>query len=99
MEETGINVPINVRTHETQQLQTKVPSVIEDMQDADMDTDEIERVYDEHIAGLNGTGTVSMPTDDWQIINTRLARLDNLHTRWLRKKLVRRLRERLEELE
>jgi hypothetical protein len=75
------------------------------------DADELERIYAEYIEGVEREFTaddqafaayVSMPADDWRQVVGSLGRLydeEGLRVWWLRKKLVKRLRERLEQME
>lgn len=75
------------------------------------DADELERIYTEHIETVEREFTeddqtfaayVSMPADDWRNVVGSLGRLydeEGLRVWWLRKKLVKRLRKRLEEME
>jgi hypothetical protein len=105
MGDTAMNVPVNMRTHEVYQLQTMVPDAAHHLRETGVETlvedaETLNRVYDEHLYGLDGRGTVSMPADDWRAIVRNLDRAgDDLKVWWLRKKLVQRLAERLEGVE
>jgi hypothetical protein len=114
MGDTAINVPVKVRTHELNQLHEFVPDVRDGLRQAELDeaADEVARIYDEHISGVEREFTgddqafaayVSMPANDWKTIVRFIGRLEHTSegTRawWLQKKLVERLRERLEEME
>jgi hypothetical protein len=100
-----MNVPVDLRTHEVQQLQTMVPDAAHHLRETDVDTlvedaETLNRVYDEHLYGLDGPGMVSMPADDWRAIVRNLDRAgDDLKVWWLRKKLVQRLADKLDEVE
>jgi hypothetical protein len=102
MGDTAMNVPVDLRTQEVSQLQTMVPDAATKLRETDVESlaDEAStliRVHDEHLRGLQGAGTVSMPADDWRAVVRHLDRGgDGLNAWWLRKKLVDRLSERLE---
>lgn len=110
---SAINVPVKVRTHELNQVHEMIPQVEERLRSIGVDAtveqaDELERIYDEHISGIDGepreseefAAYISMPADDWRSVVSALARVDDgLRPRWLQKKLVKRLRDRMEEMD
>jgi len=107
---SAINVPIKARTHELNQLHGKVPEAVDHFQQAEMhdEADEVNRIYDEHISGVDPKFTdddqsfaayVYMPADDWYTTLRVLGRFDDQRLWWLRKKLSKRLRDRLDEME
>jgi hypothetical protein len=110
-DDNDVNVPIKARTHELNQLQEMLPAARNIIAD-DETAEEVDRIYREHIDGLTPDYAdaeystfatyVSMPADDWQRTIRHLNHLrhrERLRVEWLQKKLVRRLRERLAELE
>lgn len=114
MGDTAINVPVRVRSHELCQVHEMVPDVEERLRSIDTEStieraDELNRIYDEHISGVDGepresdafAAYLSMPADDWRSVVSALARVedDGLRPQWLQKKLVNRLRDRMEELD
>ena len=134
-DDTSINVPVKVRTHELQQAHDFIPRVAQRLRDIDADpaqeqADELERIYAEHVEGVEATypkgpegadsrgssassppeqgsggefaAYISMPADDWRAVVGGVARLrgeEGLRSWWFRKKLVKRLQARLEEME
>jgi hypothetical protein len=106
MGDTALNVPVEVRSHELEQLHESVQSVIDNLEDAEMDAavDELSRVYEEHIEGVHkdgeGTVHVSMPAEDWRITIRYLnrAREDSMRVGWLQSKLVDRIEKKLAEM-
>jgi len=107
---TDINVPVDIRSHESQQLDDMLPEVAQRLTrvERDDEADTIERIYEEHVENYetrahSNTPYISMPADDWRAVIRNLPRVkdDEGITRvwWLQKKLVDRLRGRLEELE
>jgi hypothetical protein len=113
MGDTPINVPVKVRTHELNQVHEMIPQVEEQLRSIGVEAtveqaDELERIYAEHIEGIGVepreseefAAYLSMPADDWRSVVSALARVDDgLRPRWLQKKLVKRLRARLDEME
>jgi hypothetical protein len=97
MGDTAMHVPVDLRTHEVNQLQEMVPDAAQQLRETDVETlvedaETLERAYDEHLYGLDGPGVASMPADDWRAIVRNLDRADDgLRVWWLRKKLVDRL--------
>jgi len=115
-DDTSINVPVKVRSHELQQAHDFIPRVAQRLRDIDADpaqeqADELERIYAEHVEGVERKFTeddqafaayISMPADDWRAVVGGVARLrgeEGLRSWWFRKKLVKRLQARLEEME
>jgi len=84
-----------------------------DADPAQEQADELERIYAERIEGVEPDYSgntdyiefatyLSMPVDEWRTVVGGLARLrdeEGLRVNWLRKKLVQRLTERLEEMD
>jgi len=113
MGDTTMNVPVEVRTHELQQVKEMMQSVSDQLARADMESaaDEVRRIFDTHVEGVEPTypeGTefaayLSMPADDWRVTIRYLNRArrteGRLRTQWLQYKLVQRVEERLNELE
>lgn len=105
MGDTAISIPIDVRTHERKQLREFIPKIvsryaIRATEDNDMESraDELNRVYEEHIEGMGNA--LLMPIDDWRTIISELSEIDDgLRGWWLQRKLIRRLREKSEELQ
>jgi hypothetical protein len=54
-DDTALNVPVKTRTHELNQLHEFFPVVAEGLRDAELDeaADEVSRIYEEHVAGVN----------------------------------------------
>lgn len=112
MGDTAINVPLQVRIHELQQLHSMIQQAIESYETADLDeyADKIRRVYDEHVENVTAdypeseafAAWVSMPAEDWRQVMRALSRARHdageTRTRWLQTKLVGRLEERSKEL-
>jgi hypothetical protein len=108
-----MNIPVRVRTHELDQLQTMLPKVHGDLVAAERgeDATEIDRIYDEHVRGVEATypegpqfaAYVSMPVDDWQTALKHMTRLYRTEGRprvnYLQTKLVGRLQDRTDELQ
>ena len=105
-----MDVPINVRSHEAEQLQEWTPKVEQTLRSVgrDDEADTIESIYDEHVSEFetrahSDTPYISMDADDWRALVRNLDRIDDDEGKnrvwWLRKKLVSRLRDRMEELE
>lgn len=113
--DTSINVPVKVRTHELQQVHDFIPEATDRLRDVDTEhtqkrADELGRIYTEYVEGVTATypkdqafaAYVSMPSDDWQLVLSAFRRLrkdEGLRVEWLQTKLVKRLRERLSEME
>lgn len=111
----NINVPVKVRTHELNQAHEFIPRVAErlgsiDVEHAQEQAEELERIYAEHVEDVEATypegpefaAYISMPAEDWRTVVGATARLydeETLRVRWFRKKLVKRLQARLEEME
>lgn len=108
-----MNVPVRVRTHELQQVKTMMPSVADGLEQADLDeaAEEVNRIYDTHIEGVEPTypdgpefaAYLSMPTEDWRLtiryLNRAMRDEGRLRVHWLQNKLVERIEDRLDELE
>jgi hypothetical protein len=105
MGDTAINVPIDVRSHELQQVKEMGTSAVERLRSIELDdeADELSRVVDEHILDMpDDADTLSMPADDWQTLVRHLHRLrdeEGLRVWWLRRKLYDRLQDKQEALE
>jgi hypothetical protein len=115
MGDTAMNVPVEIRSHELRQLDHMVPQAADELEAVATDENNLAdeantlyRAYDEHIADMPAThsmgdGYLSMPADDWRSIIRHLPRVEDeegkLRVLWLRKKLVGRLRDRMDELE
>lgn len=111
---TDIRVPIRARSNELTQLKTALPIVHERLTKAELEDEaaEIQHVYDEYVEGVDRERTddsasfanyVSMPAEDWK---TTISHLDRASTEmgqtriwWLRRKFIKRLGDRLEEME
>lgn len=112
MGDTAINVPVDVRTHELNQLQSWLPAIADELRAADITegAETIERIYDEHVADVghgpnNSNLYVSMPQEDWRMTMRYLNRArtlgrngNDLRAHWLQTKLIDRLEDRLEEM-
>lgn len=105
MDDTAINIPIDVRSHEQNQLTEFVPKLVtrfmnRQTEQMESKSDELNRVYDEHIEGMDGESYLSMPIDDWRTLISSLSNVDDgLRGWWLQKKLVSRLRDKLEDIQ
>lgn len=115
MVNNSLNVPVKVRTHELQQAHDFIPRVAErfaaiDVEHAQEQAEELERIYAEYVEGVEATypegsefaAYISMPAEDWRTVVGAAARLydeESLRVQWFRKKLVKRLQARLEEME
>lgn len=113
-DDNSIPMPIKVRTQELNQLQSLVPRVVERLKDVGVEEvtergDELERIYAEYIDGVEAeypegpefANYISMPVEDWRSVATAPSRLydeEGLRVQWLQKKLVDRLRDRMEEM-
>jgi hypothetical protein len=99
------SIPISLRSHEIDQLHEFVPKLVRrfmgrDTEQNDMASkaDELERVYEEHIEGMGNA--LLMPIDDWRTLISSLSDVDDgLRGWWLQRKLIRRLRDKSEELQ
>lgn len=109
MGDSEINVPVEVRSHELGQLRDWTPTVAANLYDVSTDenglleeADTIQRIYDEYINTVEGE-YISMPADDWRALVANLDRIEDEEginrVYWLRKKLVTRLRDKLDEME
>lgn len=112
-DDTELNVPVEVRSHELEQLHDWTPRIEQRLREVERDdeADSIERLYDEYIPNYmdadkraySGTPYISMPADDWRTLVRNLDRIydDEGKNRvwWLRKKLVSRLRDRMDDME
>lgn len=98
-----MNVPIEVRSHELKQVKTMLSTAIDELESAEADVEEISRVYEEHILGMDNSDYLSMPADDWRLVIRYLNRARRTEGRtrvhWLQTKFVNRLNERMEEME
>lgn len=105
MGDTAINIPIDVRSHEQNQLTEFIPKLVtrfmnRQTEQMESKSDELNRVYDEHIEGMDGESYLSMPIDDWRTLISSLSNVDDgLRGWWLQKKLVSRLRDKLEDIQ
>lgn len=112
MGDTLPDIPLMVRSHEIEQLHEWVPKVVSRLEDIDMEdrAGEVELLYENHIADTESTqshsvsdGYITMAAGDWRLLVRELRRISDeegaVRTWWLRKKLVQRLSDRLEELE
>ena len=101
-----MNVPIQLRSHELDQVHEFTTEAINQLKQAELDDAEsqLERIYDEHISGVEWSDTddvyLSMPAEDWRQWMRYLNRVrrDDQRVWWLQNKLVGRLNERMEEL-
>jgi hypothetical protein len=103
MGDTAINVPIEIRSHESTQLVRFVEKLVRRFTNREMEqkADELRRVYDEHIYGMSESEAdyLSMPIDDWRTLVSNLSYVDDgLRSWWLQTKLVDRLRAKSEAL-
>lgn len=107
-----MNIPVKVRTNELNQIQTMVPSVIEQLQQAELDTaaDDMSRIFDSYVRDVEATypeddfaAYVSMPPEDWRLTVRYLNRERHdegaIRVQYLQNKLVSRVEERLEDIE
>jgi hypothetical protein len=113
MGDTTMNVPVEVRTHELQQVKTMMADVAADLGQAELDdaASEVNRIYETHVEGIEPTypegdefaAYLSMPAEDWRMTVRYLNRAWSEHgkfrTHWLQSKLVSRVEGRLNELE
>jgi hypothetical protein len=101
MDDDTINVPIRVRSNEVAQLHEFVPEAIDQCRRTEMDdeADQLQCVVDEYLEPNDGY--ISMPADEWRaVIRNVHRRTDNgLRSEYLQRKLLKRLRARMEELE
>lgn len=105
-EEQAVNVPLRVRTHELQQLKdmTFREAVILEGIGLEDEGQTIHQIREQYITDVEVTypegpefaAYVSMPSDAWWAVVSDLDRLDTLRAEWLQKKLVSRLRKRIE---
>jgi len=101
MGDTAINVPIEIRSHESTQLVRFVEKLVRRFTNREMEqkADELRRVYDEHIDEMESASYLSMPIDDWRTLVSNLSYVDDgLRGWWLQTKLVERLRAKSDEL-
>lgn len=100
-----INVPIQARSHELNQLHEFVPTVIEQLERADLDerVEDVRSIYSDHIDITHETSDepafvtyLSMPSESWTTLIRELHRIDDGRVWWLRTKFARRVRQRLE---
>lgn len=102
---SGINVPVELRSHEQFQLAEYVPKMEERLRERDLD-EQADAVSDftftvdatDDVAGQYA----SAPAEDWEKVIQYLNILrpqEGLRVWWLRKKLAKRLARRLEEME
>jgi hypothetical protein len=110
---TDMNVPIKVRTHELQQVQTMMPAVINALEANGLEdaAEEVNRIHTTHIEGIEPTypegprfaAYLSMPMEDWRLTIRYLNRAQPSEgvrrTRWLQKKFMNRIEDRISELE
>jgi len=101
MGDTAINIPIEIRSHELTQLVRFVEKLVRRFtnRETEQKADELRRVYDEHIYGMESASYLSMPIDDWRTLVSSLSYIDDgLRGWWLQTKLVERLRAKSEAL-
>lgn len=101
MGDTAINIPIEIRSHESTQLDTFVDKLVRRFTNrgTEQKADELRRVYDEHIDEMGSADYLSMPIDDWRTLVSSLSEVDDgLRGWWLQTKLVDRLRVKSDEL-
>jgi hypothetical protein len=111
--DSDLNVPIEIRSHEQQQLESMVPDVIESLERAELDTETIEQAH-EKLRDPTETFTapdqsfyryLSLPVDSWQTLIQELERVQGKEghatnrVHYLRRKLFKRVRDRMEELQ
>jgi len=107
-----MNIPVKVRTHELNQMQTMVPNVIEQLKQAELDdaVADMSRIFDSYVRDVEVTypqddfaAYVSMPPEDWRLTVRHLnrARHDEgtIRVQYLQSKLVSRVEERLADIE
>lgn len=112
MGDTALNLPVKVRTHELEQVQTLLPKIRDELRQADKDeaADEVHRIYDEHVEGKvpvypdgpEFANYLSMPSEDWRMVIRYLNRERDdqpLRIHWLQTKLTDRIEARMEEME
>lgn len=105
----AINVPVQVRTQELEQLQHYVPRIhiLLDGMGQDEEAKEMAAINERYVEGVRATypegpefaAYMSMPSDQWWSVVQGLGRFDDTRTYWLRKKLASRLRDRLEQMD
>jgi len=101
MDDDTINVPIAVRSHEVAQLHEFVPEAIDQCRRTEMndEADQLQCVVDEYLEPTDGY--ISMPADEWRTVVRNVHRRTDsgLRSQWLQTKLLKRLRDRMEEME
>jgi hypothetical protein len=112
MGDSKLAIPVEVRTHELNQVHEMIPNVRDSLEQADLTeaAEEVDRIYTEHIEGVEATypegpmfaAYLSMPPEDWRIFIRYLNRArqtdGRLRVQWLQTKFVDRIEERMEEM-
>lgn len=101
----GMNVPIELRSHEQKQLAEFIPRIEDSLRDSDL-TDQADTVGDfsftvDHTDEVAGK-YASAPAEDWAAVLQYLSILrpdEGLRVWWLQKKLSKRLQARLAEMD
>jgi hypothetical protein len=108
-EDSEINVPIKVRTHEIDQLQEMMPEVADRLEAIEHpDAEDFRSAYEEYVASLEAVypgapedesfaAWASMPAESWRVLIRHTRRWEDSRQEWLQSKLMDRLEGRLEE--
>ena len=112
IQQTNIGVPISVSGVELQQLDEFIPNVIEHFEnietdEADATAEQVRTVYENRVQPNLTTeritdryhSEVSMAPSAWRTIVVRINQMDDLRADYLSRKLYRRLRDQLDEME
>jgi hypothetical protein len=96
-----INIPVDVRTHEAAQAREFALRSATDLRNAEQHerADTLERIYQQHLMDIEDS--ITMSADDWRTFISECRRLDRtegLRCWWFRRKLAKRLDERMENL-
>lgn len=110
-DDSNVRVPIKVRTHEVNQLHEMLPEVVDRLAAIEHpDAEDFEEMYEEYVSDVEITypgapqdesfaAWVSMPADEWRLLIRHAQKYEDARAEWLQKKLMRRLSDRLEEVQ
>lgn len=99
----SISVPLGLRTHERSQLDTFVDEIIATLRDLGLD-DEADDIDDVTLTIEDGheerglTYTATTTADEWRTLVAGLSNVEGLKADWLRRKLAKRLAQKVDEL-
>jgi len=98
-DDTDIAVPIDLRSHEVEQLQREFgPQLLASCDDRGVNYELIDTTLRQIETSVGRDGRVFLKTHKWWTLITELGNLDGNKAEYLQRKLARRVRDRVAEL-